>query len=106
LKDRKKKRWKNPTLMSLFSFFFRFDERNMYRPRCEKKRGKNYKQNKLERGRKEWEKKHKLFFLLLLYLFKKAVEDIGHIVVFLFSRRCIVRRYSREDTSASAFKHE
>jgi hypothetical protein len=44
--------------------------------------------------------KHKLF--LLLYLFKKAV---GHFVV-VFSRRCIVRRYSREDTSASAFKHE
>jgi hypothetical protein len=30
----------NPTLMSLFSFFFSFDERNMYRPRCEKKKGK------------------------------------------------------------------
>ena len=88
-------------------FFFRFDERNMYRPRCEKKERKNYKQNKLERGREEWEeKKTQAFFFFFTYS-KRLQRRYGRTYCCcFFSRRCIVRRYSREDTSASAFKHE
>jgi hypothetical protein len=90
----------NPTLMSLFSFFFF----RLMRETCtgpDVKKRKEKLQTKQTGARKRGMKiKHKLF--LLLYLFKKAV---GHFVV-VFSRRCIVRRYSREDTSASAFKHE
>ena len=79
----------------------------MYRPRCEKKR-KEKLQTKQTGARKRGmgKKENKLFSSSSLPIQKGCRGDIvGHIIVVVFSR-CIVRRYSREDTSASAFKHE
>ena len=59
------------------SFFPVLMRENMYRPRCEKKDRKNYKQNKLEREREGWEKrKHNLFSSSSLPMQKGCRGDI------------------------------
>ena len=56
------------------SFFPVLMRENMYRPRCEKKDRKNYKQNKLEREREGWEKKKTQAFFFFLFTYAKRLQ--------------------------------
>ena len=56
------------------SFFPVLMRENMYRPRCEKKDRKNYKQNKLEREREGWEKKKTQAFFFFFFTYAKRLQ--------------------------------
>ena len=92
---------------SVFFFFFVLMRETCTGPDVKKKKGKiTNKTNWSAEERNGKKRKHKLFSSSSLPIQKGCRGDIvGHIIVVVFSR-CIVRRYSREDTSASAFKHE